>query len=68
MKEREYISRDSKAPSQTTKFAGIIFGLFLIAFGAVRMSLYSIVIGAILLLALGMEKKIAMNEVGLVTT
>jgi len=65
---REYISRDSKAPNPLTRTIGLIAGMILVVYGVLRFSWYSAIIGGMLLLALVMVKKIAMNEVGLVTS
>lgn len=65
---REFISRDSKAPTAVTKTIGLFMGAVLIVFGVVRPQYYAIIIGVILMLALCMEKKIAINEEGLVVS
>lgn len=66
--DKEFISRDSKAPSATSRAMGLIMGVILVAFGIVTFRFYSIAIGVILILALCMEKKIAIDEEGLSVT
>ena len=63
--KKEFISKDSKAPSNLTKMIGVFMGAILIVYGILRLQYYAIAIGAILMLALCMEKKIAIDENGL---
>ena len=65
---KEFISRDSKAPSNSSRTIGLFLGAVLIVFGAVRPQYYSLIIGVVLILALCMEKKIAITEEGLVVS
>lgn len=63
--KKEFISKDSKAPSNLTKMIGVFMGAILIVYGILRLQYYAIAIGVILMLALCMEKKIAIDENGL---
>lgn len=65
---REYISRDAKAPNPTTRLIGLAVGFILIALSIIRKSIYSTMIGVVLIAALAMVKVIKMDEEGLVTT
>jgi len=68
MDKKEFISRDSKAPSGDIKAIGLIFGIAMAAYGILRMKIYYIAIALVLIAALCMEKKIAIDEEGLTVT
>ena len=65
---REFKTADQKELKQSTRICGLIFATLLILFGIFGHSLYSGVIGAILIAALIMVKRVVVNEEGIVTT
>ncbi len=65
---REYIAIDDKALRKSTRIAAIAGGVALIVLAVVIRSLYTGLVGAVLLAAMMLNKKVAMTEEGLVVT
>ncbi|MCQ2551552.1 MAG: hypothetical protein MJ146_05135 [Clostridia bacterium] len=65
---KEFTTSDQKDIKNTTRYAGLIFGVFLIISGYFRRSIYMAVIGIMFVAALIMVKKVVVNEEGIVTS
>ena len=65
---REYIAIGDKALRKSTRIAAIAGGVALIVLAVVIRSLYTGLVGAVLLAAMMLNKKVAMTEEGLVVT
>lgn len=65
---REYIAIDDKALRKSTRIAAVAAGIALIILAVGIRSLYTGLVGAVLLAAMMLNKKTAMTEEGLVVT
>ena len=65
---REYISADAKPMKKSTRITAIIAGFGFILIGIFIWSIYSVLIGVVLLAAMCLNKQIAMDEEGLLVT
>lgn len=65
---QKYIAIDDKRMKKSTRIAAIVGGLGLIALGIYMSSLYTGVIGAVLLLALVLQKEFSVTEEGVIVT
>lgn len=65
---REFVSIDTKRMKRSTRIAAVIAGLVLIGIAIFLHSLYTGLVGAIILAAMALSKKTAMTEEGLVVT
>lgn len=65
---REYIAIDDKALRKSTRIAAVGGGIALIVLAVIIRSLYTGLVGAVLLAAMMLNKKVAMTEEGLVVT
>lgn len=65
---KEYTTSDQKDIKKSTRYAGLIFGVLLIISGYFRKSIYMAIIGIMFVAALLMEKKVVVNQEGIVTS
>lgn len=65
---RKYISEDRRALGKSTRIVAIIAGIGMIVLAVFIQSLHTGLVGAVLLLAMALQKEIAMTEEGLVVS
>ena len=65
---RKYVSEDRKALRKSTRIAAIAAGFFFIGLGIIIHSWHAAFIGVVLLLAIALQKEIAVTEEGLVVS
>ena len=65
---RKYISEDRRALRKSTRIVAIIAGIGMIVLAVFIQSLHTGLVGAVLLLAMALQKEIAMTEEGLVVS
>lgn len=65
---REYISEENKPMKKSTRVVALIAGAGLVALGVYIWSIYTVLVGAVILLAMALNKKTALTDEGLVVT
>lgn len=65
---KEFISMDTRETKKSTRIAAIAAGLFFLALGIIRPSIYAAMIGLVMLAAMMLSKKTAVTEEGVVVT
>lgn len=60
----KYVSKNPKATRESTRIIALILGGLCLAYGIYSLSVYSIVVGALVVLAMAMKKEIAVTQDG----